>query len=338
MTTTDDEQTLEVLVSRARESVERVVEMLGEGSKVSAASTPRLLESLLSDCDRLRDRHAALQQQGQDDPIIPVTEDEENTTIAALLLDDDDDDDSVVTSRNVVTPLVPKRVCKRSSAPFSEDDFAVQIKKMCALEDDLATQRTKRRRPGDDDPKPKFRRLPIGEESSAVGEDDEDDDEQDPSPPVEAESPVDKVHEEVPRRGGLAAALGKIGLLPPEVALALLSMLNGSDLGRLECCCRATRGSPGFVEIAVLLIKRQQYGVTEMPLLKRETYPHLVCRWEWTRSSKSVSTRTDEVAAALESLDFHSTIPAVLPLDVAAIEANGNQTTQQAVLPENSAA
>ena len=62
------------------------------------------------------------------------------------------------------------------------------------------------------------------------------------------------------------------------------------------------RGTPGLVELAILRVKRRHYGVATLPLLARETWPRVLQRWEWTRSSRSLSKRMDGVAAALDSL------------------------------------
>ena len=95
---------------------------------------------------------------------------------------------------------------------------------------------------------------------------------------------------------------GRFSVLPPEVTVAIAAQLNAGELGRLECCCRAARGVPGVVEMAVLRVKRFQYGVTTLPLLHRDTWPKVLQRWEWTRSSRSLSTRMDGVAKAFDSL------------------------------------
>lgn len=216
----------------------------------------------------------------------------------------------------------PKRA-KRACGRFSEDEFAVQIKQMCAVsseDDGILTREAKRRRGRGDDPMPKCQPVhpdPLTVEEASTDEEDVGlacrGDERQAS---EQDQPLEEAPDEPPTsetqltpQKPRLAAFGRLGTLPTEVALAILSKLNGAELGRLECSCRAARGTPGLVEFAVLHVKRHQYGVTELPLLKRETYPRLVCRWEWTRSSKSVSTRTDEVAAALQSLDIYNANP-----------------------------
>jgi len=254
-----------------------------------------------------------------------VTEDEENTTIAALLLDEEDDGASegsqdgsdrrrrrkTGVEDGVVTPVPAEplvgRTKRRARGRFCEDEFAVQIKKMCAVSSgERPTREAKRRRGRDDDPVPKCRKLPeqqaIAEEASTDEEDASRKKPDEPPPPP----PPPKPEHAKPR-------FGHLGLLPPEVTLAILAQLNGAELGRLEATCRAARGSPGVVEFAVRHVKRHQYAVHDLPLLKRETYPFLVNRWEWTRSSKSVDTRTDEVAAALQSLDIFAAVPAAPP-------------------------
>lgn len=216
----------------------------------------------------------------------------------------------------------PKRA-KRACGRFSEDEFAVQIKQMCAVsseDDGILTREAKRRRGRGDDPMPKCQRKhpdPLTVEEASTDEEDvglacRGDERQTSEQEKPVETPADETPtpetQLAPQKPRLAA-FGRLGMLPTEVALAILSKLNGAELGRLECSCRAARGTPGLVEFAVLHVKRHQYGVTELPLLKRQTYPLLLCRWEWTRSSKSVSTRTDEVAAALQSLDIYNADP-----------------------------
>lgn len=221
---------------------------------------------------------------------VPVTEDEQ-TTISALLDDEEDDDASLALKRlatgdrrhedGTVTPLAPKpRGAKRGclESAFSEDEFAGQIDRMCAVADAALLRETKRTR----------------RQEEENGEEDIDDEEPPPPRPPRA-----------------CLGFGLLSHLPLEVTLAVISMLNGSELGRLECCCRTARGSPGLVQVAILLVKRHQYGVKRLPLLKRETYPFLVNRWEWTRSSRSLTTRTDEVARALKALDIVN--PYVVP-------------------------
>ena len=95
---------------------------------------------------------------------------------------------------------------------------------------------------------------------------------------------------------------GDLEALPAEVALDIVSRLNAKELGRLECTCRGARGTPGLVELAVLRVKRHDYAIP-IPTT-RENWPQVVQRWEWTNSSRSISTRMDEVAATLDSLDM----------------------------------
>ena len=95
---------------------------------------------------------------------------------------------------------------------------------------------------------------------------------------------------------------GDLENLPAEVALDIVSRLNAKELGRLECTCRGARGTPGLVELAVLRVKRHDYAIP-IPTT-RENWPQVVQRWEWTNSSRSISTRMDEVAATLDSLDM----------------------------------
>ena len=57
-----------------------------------------------------------------------------------------------------------------------------------------------------------------------------------------------------------------------------------------------------MVELAVLRVKRHDYAIP-IPTT-RENWPQVVQRWEWTNSSRSISTRMDEVAATLDSLDM----------------------------------
>ena len=52
----------------------------------------------------------------------------------------------------------------------------------------------------------------------------------------------------------------------------------------------------------VLRVKRHDYAIP-IPTT-RENWPQVVQRWEWTNSSRSISTRMDEVAATLDSLDM----------------------------------
>ena len=96
--------------------------------------------------------------------------------------------------------------------------------------------------------------------------------------------------------------LGDLEDLPAEVALDIVSRLNAKELGRLEVTCRGARGTPGIVELAVLRVKRHDYAIP-IPTT-RENWPQVVQRWEWTNSSRSISTRMDEVAATLDSLDM----------------------------------
>ena len=95
---------------------------------------------------------------------------------------------------------------------------------------------------------------------------------------------------------------GDLENLPAEVALDIVSRLNAKELGRLEVTCRGARGTPGLVELAVLRVKRHDYAIP-IPTT-RENWPQVVQRWEWTNSSRSISTRMDEVAATLDSLDM----------------------------------
>ena len=95
---------------------------------------------------------------------------------------------------------------------------------------------------------------------------------------------------------------GDLEALPAEVALDIVSRLNAKELGRLEVTCRGARGTPGLVELAVLRVKRHDYAIP-IPTT-RENWPQVVQRWEWTNSSRSISTRMDEVAATLDSLDM----------------------------------
>lgn len=231
---------------------------------------------------------------------VAVTEDEQ-TTISALLDDEDDDASMSLALKRLatgdrrhedgtVTPLAPKpRGAKRGclESAFSEDEFAGQIDRMCAVTDAALLRETKRTRRQEDE----------------NGEEEKEDDEPPPPRPPRA-----------------CLGLGSLSHLPLEVTLAVISMLNGAELGRLECCCRTACGSPGLVQVAILLVKRHQYAVKRLPLLKRETYPFLVNRWEWTRSSRSLTTRTDEVARALKALDIVN--PYVVPANAGDADAS----------------
>ncbi|KAJ8614211.1 hypothetical protein CTAYLR_001115 [Chrysophaeum taylorii] len=288
----------------AEEGVEHVLALL-KGGRLDAVEAREPLVRLLGLCDAVRaqlDRPAA------------VTEDEEDTTIAALLLDDDDDDESEPKRRRsdgVVTPVQP--IPRKRTGGFSEDEAVAQIKKMCV------SREAKRRRGRDDEPVGKCQKLPEEDTDDERRQDDQkrpprrldsdetaprDADSDDDDSEAEAEDETTESSPAPPKPSSSSRAFGALSLLPAEVTLSVLSKLNGAELGRLECSCRAARGSPGLVEIAVLHVKRHQYGVQNLPLLRRENWPFLVNRWEWTRSSKSVSTRTDEVAAALQSLDI----------------------------------
>ena len=119
-----------------------------------------------------------------------------------------------------------------------------------------------------------------------------------PPPPAAAAAAPPPPEEPLAELPGLGALSG----LPPEVAVDVVSRLNAAELGRLEATCRGARGTPGLVELAILRVKRRHYGVATLPLLARETWPRVLQRWEWTRSSRSLSKRMDGVAAALDSL------------------------------------
>mmetsp|Transcript_3271 Transcript_3271/g.4535 ORF Transcript_3271/g.4535 Transcript_3271/m.4535 type:complete len:465 (+) Transcript_3271:136-1530(+) len=123
------------------------------------------------------------------------------------------------------------------------------------------------------------------------------------TPTVEALDNVARVQE---KQNDPNPSLGQLGNFPPEVLLAIVATLNARELGRFECCCRATRGTPGIVDLAVLRIKRFQYGVKSLPLLSRETWPKVLQRWEWTRSSRSLTTRIDGVVAILRTTSIDS--------------------------------
>ena len=80
-----------------------------------------------------------------------------------------------------------------------------------------------------------------------------------------------------------------------------MSRNYAKELVRLEVTCRGARGGAGLVELAVLRVERD-YAIP-IPTT-RENWPQVVQRWEWTNSSRSISTRMDEVAATLDSLDM----------------------------------
>ena len=173
-------------------------------------------------------------------------------------------------------------------------------------------------------------------------EDDDDDaasettcflDEKEEEEPRTEEEKAPGLKKEEPSRN---ISLGKLSCLPPEVTVAIFAKLNAGELGRLECCCRATRGSPGLVDLAVLRVKRFQYGVKTLPLLNRETWPKILQRWEWTRSSRSLSTRMDGVAAAFDSLALDLAFTVVRAAQQATTEPFGTSLpiiNQEDVIP-----
>eukprot|EP00635_Sarcinochrysidales_sp_CCMP3193_P009659 CAMPEP_0118913800 /NCGR_PEP_ID=MMETSP1166-20130328/14442_1 /TAXON_ID=1104430 /ORGANISM="Chrysoreinhardia sp, Strain CCMP3193" /LENGTH=391 /DNA_ID=CAMNT_0006853365 /DNA_START=78 /DNA_END=1253 /DNA_ORIENTATION=+ len=256
------------------------------------------------------------QQLGPDDnadvPVGKKRAPEESTSVSKIMRKHDDDGDNApTTSRG---PSKGRQQGEKKKNDDQDDDQDDQ---------DEAVDRRRRRSPVDDDDDDD-RQTDASSDVTNVAEtprrEEEEEEEEEGEPDDDAHDAVvaavveeeDLAHdeedaneeEEAASSSPQVLALGKLSALPPEVALAVAAQLNAAELGRLECCCRAARGTPGLVELAILRVKRFQYGVQTLPVLSRETWPKVLQRWEWTRSSRSLSTRMDGVAAAFENLDL----------------------------------